>query len=125
MCLTLNANECAGKTSTEDITVYKTDGDSYLFDMFFRPGVRKNFLYLKNKITKKVNIKPIPAGMNYFVINEGYHAYKNKEDIYDFLIDISNGRLYKFVIPKGTMYFERSNNGICAERLIYKGKTKY
>ena len=131
MCLILDYKESVAKIAERDIEVYKTDGKSFFFGLLFRPGIMEKFIYLKYKKTKRVNIKPIyyenedyvSIENRYWEINEGYHAYKNEDDLSDYYTNKNKGIFYRFIIPKGTIYFDNDYE-ICAERLIYKGKTK-
>jgi len=130
MCFEIKKKYSEPKIATSDIEVYKTNGETSFFGLFFRPGFMSEFVYFLNRPTKKVIIKPFwfqgidtPGPYNKIGnIEEGYHSY-NQIGIGSRFSGCGICKVYKFIIPQGTLYFENEIECV-SERLIYKGTCK-
>lgn len=125
------------KFAKTDIVVYKTKGKAYRLGLLFRPEFYNEFVYLWNHITKKVNISPEWQWQytntaeikndNAIIgtIDDGYHAYNEIGLGYWFLIHGINSvtKVYKFIIPKDTLYYENDTE-LVSEQIVYMGRKK-
>lgn len=124
------------KFAKTDIVVYKTKGKAYRFGLLFRPEFYNRFVYLWNHITEKINISPEWQYTNTAEIKngnavvgtiyEGYHAYNEIGLGYSFLNRNINSvtRVYKFIIPKDTLYYENDTE-LVSEQIVYMGRKKF
>ena len=123
------------KTAKTDIVVYKTKGRSYRLGLLFRPGFQSSFVYLWNHITKKVALVPKwldtrtdeteNGDTMIATIDEGYHAL-NELGLgawFDVHYHSEPQRVYKFIIPKGTLYYENDTE-LVSEQIVYMGPRK-
>lgn len=98
-------------------TVYKTGSENR--DDSFSPYYYDAFIYLRDKPNKKIKIDidfyPTPfITKPYWDINEGYHSFKS--------VSMSiTLRTAKFIIPKGTTFYQNEYDEIVSENIIYKG----
>ena len=131
------------KIAEEDIVVYKFGWES---DGNFFPCYYLEFGYEPNSINEKVSLKLIDKGERvcigtyYNYIDEGYHSYSGECGIINSFYDIGvyskndNEKQFdfyqcdtigKFIIPKGTEYYENEDGEIVSSNIIWTGKIKY
>lgn len=84
----------------------------------FRPYFVSSFKYLLNKKTKKVILS---VNCNETIL-EGYHSIKSKDNWW-LERRAENYKIGKFIIPKGTRYYENYEEYV-SETLIFKGYIK-
>ena len=132
------------KIAEEDITVYKF---GIKYNKKFLPAYQDDFGYEPNIRNDKVEIKLIKDGKSYhgtcyFYVNEGYHSYSEKchllndscdvgvyskifdEKYLDFytLVDDFIG---KFIIPKGSEFYENEDGEIVSSNIMWTGEGIY
>jgi hypothetical protein len=118
MCFTIDNWESPGpKVAQEDIISYKIlDGRRSPHYTFFE--------YEWNKPTEKVNLIITWGNM----ISEGYHSYKKYKDIPKYDNDSQSPpaqfRIYKMIIPKGTIYYENEKEYV-SETITLKRLSLY
>lgn len=132
------------KISEEDIVVYKFGWEN---DGKFFPSYYPEFGYEPNSINDKVSLKVIKEGRvcigtYYNYIDEGYHSYSRECGIINSFNDIGvyskndsekNLDYYdfddpfigKFIIPKGSEYYENEDGEIVSSNIIWTGQFKY
>jgi hypothetical protein len=112
--------------ATRDITVYKLLGRGLIAP--FRQGFRyeKGMHYYQEApgiFTHSISKSWYPTDEYTLHINRGLHAYNNKA----FALTKSSGyyarEVYKFIIPKGALYY-RNDNEICSSELIFPYNAK-
>ena len=88
-------------------------------DFTFLPYFQNCFTYKKNKPTLKVELTITDDNE----INRGYHSYNTLKACRD--NSMSKTRIGKFIIPKGTRYYEsKEYDEYVSESLIFKGYIK-
>lgn len=122
------------KTATEDIVVYKF---GYVKDEKFYPFVKKDFFYKPNIINEEIKLVLIDYlynnyywhRMNKMMIEEGYHSYNNRGicSLFsrDYILDYASASHFgKFIIPKGTEYYENKQGEIVSSQIMWTGEYK-
>ena len=135
MCFDIIKKFANPKFAKTDIVVYKTKGKAYRLGLLFRPKFYNKFVYLWNHITKKVNISPewqytstaLLENGNTIIgtIENGYHSY-NENGLGCWFFHNgwqSNTHIYKFIIPKDTLYYENDTE-LVSEQIVYMGRKK-
>lgn len=128
------------KIAEEDIVVYKF---GLKIDGKFFPSYYPEFGYEPNSINEKVSLKLIKKGGRvclgtyYDYIDEGYHSYSRECGIINSFYDIGvyskndsekNLDFYwcegigKFIIPKGSEYYENEDGEIVSSNIIWTGE---
>lgn len=132
MCFNLQSKNQQAIVADRDIKVYKTDGKKILFGLGFVPEYKSHFTYWLNCKTKKLFVKPWNVHddcLHHGEIYEGYHAYDHLglgKEWRGYMFRDANEKkvVYEFIIPKGTRYYENTNDGtVVADQLIYKGSS--
>ena len=105
----------------KDIEVYKF-GDVFEDDGNFHP-YNQFFSYKPNVLNKEIKLN-LEENKNIFFarfeyeIYEGYHSYLHcKQGIH-----LSNHHIGKFIIPKGTEYYENEDGQIVSSNIIWTGE---
>jgi hypothetical protein len=111
------------KTAKEDIVCYKigyfmNDELNVLHSYFAGYIYVKGYQQPKIKIRKRYDLNNIIDWR--FKINEGYHSYKYVFCAHLANVDINNLKIEKFIIPKGTVYYE-NNYEYVSENIIWVG----
>lgn len=144
MCWSIDKNrplkglkEYSRKTA-KDITVYKI-GD--IKDNKFIPYYHYDFYYLSNKSNDEVKLKleeiddKIIIGDGYHSYskdcyiykvsdNEGIYIYNDKNESFDTYISIIRAKFIgKFIIPKGSVYYENEDGEIVSSQIIWTGES--
>jgi hypothetical protein len=119
MCF-ITTRQARAKIATKNIICYKKEHSfnkrtgifhSYYQSRFiYRIDVKQPVIHLKKEIDRC-------ESRDYREINAGYHSYNKK--VYTVFV------LGKFIIPKGTRYFENKERGeYVSETIIFKGIIK-
>ena len=122
-------------STKEDIIVYKI---GFISDDKFRPYYCKYFPYEPNSIEPEIKLNLCGDG----IIAEGYHSYSEDcylTKIFRYMIMISNNNdmindtyyLYpyydmcidKFIIPKGSEYYENDLGEIVSSQIMWTGES--
>lgn len=110
MCLLINGPK---HVATEDVKVYKL----LHYEFGELVSIIKDYVYEPGVIQPHILLKETNQGTNK-VINKGYHAYQNLDDLYNgdiIVYDI----VCEFVIPKGSTFYYGSVGDIVASNIIY------
>ena len=144
MCWSIDKNgllkdlkECSKKTA-KDITVYKI-GD--IKEDKFIPYYHNDFYYLINKFNDEIKLK-IEEFDDKIIIGDGYHSYSkdcyiyqdsdndgicicnDKNESFDTYISIIRANFIgKFIIPKGSVYYENEDGEIVSSQLVWTGES--
>lgn len=122
MCFIIDPKQPDFKIAENDIDCYKLsweDRENVVSDIF-RPFHREYFTYTLNKKTKDEIVCPSFFGSD--SINEGYHSFKDESKLIG-TFGITPRATGKFIIPKGTKYYENDYEYV-SETLIFKGYIK-
>lgn len=145
MCWSINKIEFESnpekyhKIAEEDITVYKF---GHILDGKFIPYFKCDFTYTVNSLNEEVKLILEEYDEIFFdslglrLINEGYHSYVNEEKAFyelKILIDsyysnygktscVVNYSISKFIIPKGSEYYENEDGEIVSSQLMWTGE---
>lgn len=118
----------------EDMTVYKIGYVSEK-DNCFHPCFKEYFSYKPNVLNDEIRVVLVRGRKNSYSIHEGYHSYDNEKKAFDNLWfykdmcelnslingSISNICIEKFIIPKGSVYYENEDNEIVSSQLVWTG----
>ena len=115
------------KVATQDIAVYKF-GD-IVEENFISSELKKK--YASNIANKHIRINLIKDNQRYYEINEAYDSYSENCSL---ILDIPyifvypstqtydlNKIIGKFIIPKGTEYYENNKGEIVSTQLLWTG----
>ena len=121
---------CYHKIAEEDVVVYKV---GYVIDGKFIPYFRHDFTYTANSLSKEVKLGS-HIGYEYVSIDEGYHSYASSYKSFNelnLMMLLDGGLLNyksdyeyvigKFLIPKGSEYYENDKGEIVSSQLIWIG----
>ena len=115
------------KIADEDIFVYKY-GNVSEEDNCFHPCIKEHFAYKSNVLNKEIklnleeNKNSILMIYAYYIIEEGYHSYSYS---YRKGCHFLSQHIGKFIIPKGTEYYENEDGEVVSSNIIWTGEFKY
>ena len=131
------------KVADKDIFVYKIgykDGNG------FSPYYRDEFIYNANMPNEEIKLYVNSSQVFDFRVDEGYHSYSEECYVRECITDnidiyspvsekINNFDNYdeiyeqfaigKFIIPKGTEYYENEDGEVVSSNIIWTGEFKY
>ena len=125
------------KVAKKDIEVYKIGFEE---DNGFSPYYRQDFIYKANSLNDEISLHMDSRHDECYCIDEGYHSYSGECGIINSFYDIGvyskndNEKQFdfyqcdtigKFIIPKGTEYYENEDGEIVSSNIIWTGKIKY
>lgn len=126
----LNNPDKYRKVAKEDIEVYKF---GKVKDESFHPFYLSEFTYAAHTLNDEVELILIESSEYYKnkkFIREGYHSYSSRDKAIDrinkerFLFETTSQvgiSIGKFIIPKGTEYYEHKDGSIVSSQLIWTG----
>ena len=124
----------------EDIIVYKVGYKKY---NKFRPFYKKMFSYKAKSLNDEISLHMDSKDNVYYFIGEGYHSYSEECNLISCLrdgektFDIESSKGYrvmpmylvkqsiiigKFIIPKGSEYYENKCEEIVSSNIIWTGE---
>ena len=122
---------CYHKVAEEDVIVYKL---GRIIDGKFIPYFKCFFAYTANSLNKEVKLGR-DIGLVYVSIDEGYHSYASNYKSFNelnLMMLLDGGLLNyksdyeyvigKFLIPKGSEYYENDKGDIVSSQLIWTGE---
>lgn len=99
--------------------------------------MKKDFFYKPNIINEEIKLVLIDYlynnyywhRMNKMMIEDGYHSYNNRGicSLFsrDYILDYASASHFgKFIIPKGTEYYENKQGEIVSSQIMWTGEYK-